>query len=73
MGVMICNRGDCENVMCGIYSQKYGYICDECYEELLKVNYTMSISEFMKTNKNSDTLIDWDWKNKIEQEFRYDC
>ena len=34
MGVLECDRLGCENIMCEYVSSTYGYICDECLEEL---------------------------------------
>ena len=49
MGVLACNRGDCENIMCLRGNSKYGYICDECFEELCYTD--ISIEEFMNSKK----------------------
>jgi hypothetical protein len=35
MSVLACNRKDCRNIMCDRYNTHYGYICDECFEELI--------------------------------------
>lgn len=34
MGVLACDRAGCENIMCDRLSHIYGYICDECFDEL---------------------------------------
>ena len=49
MGVLNCDRQGCDNIMCDRYSDKYGYLCWECYSEL--VNKKISVSEFMRTIK----------------------
>ena len=36
MGVMQCDREGCEHIMCHLLSDKYGYICGDCYEELIE-------------------------------------
>lgn len=46
MGVMNCSRKGCDNIMCDRYSIKYGYICHDCFAELL--NSDKKISKFMK-------------------------
>ncbi len=51
MGVMACDRRECENIMCDMYSPKFGYICAECYEEL--TSRVQSIEEFMESPKES--------------------
>ncbi len=35
MGVMTCGRDSCDGIMCERYSSTYGYICKECFEELV--------------------------------------
>lgn len=59
MSVLACNRNGCDNIMCDRYSDKYGYICWECYIELVGLN--ISPKEFMNLPK--------DWK---EEEPKYD-
>jgi len=51
MGVLACNRNGCENIMCARYSYEYGYICDECFEELVKSGVDTNIAEFMYLEK----------------------
>ena len=50
MGVMACDRNGCENILCDRYSHRYGYICNDCYDEL--VDSEMEISEFMESPKD---------------------
>jgi hypothetical protein len=40
MGVLPCGRDGCENIMCRRSVLGTGYICDECYEELLEYRRT---------------------------------
>lgn len=47
MGVMRCNRSNCENIMCERYSEAHGYLCRECYEELVGRGVTTAIHTFM--------------------------
>ena len=51
MGVMACDRKDCENIMCDRYSHTYGYICDECFDELLSLRQIPEVGRFMKSKK----------------------
>lgn len=51
MGVMACYRVGCENVMCDRLSNKYGYICDECFDELVSLGVTTNVEEFMALEK----------------------
>lgn len=50
MGVLACDRNECENIMCDRYSREYGYICNECFVEL--VNSGISFEFFMYSQKN---------------------
>jgi len=56
MSVMSCNRKGCENILCDRYSKKYGYICNDCFSELL--DSTKLPSEFMHTDKISIAYLD---------------
>ena len=52
MSVLACCRRYCENIMCDRYSYEYGYICDECYNELEHVllqDPDHNITKFMDT------------------------
>lgn len=51
MGVMQCNRLGCGVILCKRYSPKYGYICDECFEELVQMD--ISPAEFMNLPKKT--------------------
>lgn len=31
-----CNRRGCENVGCTRYSKRFGYICEDCYTDLIE-------------------------------------
>ncbi len=64
MGVLPCSRIGCENILCNRYSPKYGYICDECFEELVNCGVTTDISEFLLSTKG-------EYKNKIKDSFKF--
>ncbi len=51
MGVLSCARSGCENIMCDRYSSEYGYICDECFNELCAKGSDTDIEEFMYSDK----------------------
>jgi len=51
MSVLACNRHGCDNIMCDRYSFTYGYLCWECYQEL--VNSGKEISVFMDSMKGT--------------------
>jgi hypothetical protein len=51
MGVMSCSRKGCDNVMCDRHSFEFGYICRECFEEL--INSDLPIHAFMCSPKQN--------------------
>lgn len=51
MGVKTCYRGNCNNILCECYSPEHGYICGECFEELVQRGPQADIGEFMRTQK----------------------
>lgn len=67
MGVLACDRNNCENIMCDRISFKEGYICNECFEELITYGILddTEIEHFMKTPKKQRVKIDYQ-----EQEIR---
>ena len=46
MGVLPCDRAGCENIGCCRLSDVYGYICWECFDELVQSG-RRDISVFM--------------------------
>ena len=58
MSVMSCSRYCCPNVMCDRYSYSYGYICHECFSELIESK--RDVNEFMESRKPEN------YKPKIE-------
>jgi hypothetical protein len=49
MGVLPCHRNGCEHIMCDRYSDELGYICNECYDELVSSGEDPEI--FMESKK----------------------
>lgn len=47
MGVLSCDRRGCENIMCDRYSYKHGYLCHECFDELVAKGPNVEVEEFM--------------------------
>ena len=74
MGVLACDRNGCENIMCDYYSETYGYLCWECYNELLDKCDSMTIEMFMKTLRDdcwSSTMREYvqrKFKNRLKEE-----
>lgn len=60
MGVRQCNRRGCQSIMCDHYSNKYGYICVECRNELMGLRLNLSdvpstkIRDFMDSRRKSE-------------------
>ena len=51
MSVLACDRTNCDNVMCDRYSHKHGYLCNECFSELVDLGPSVCIATFMKSIK----------------------
>ena len=58
MSVLECDRYMCQNIMCDRYSDDFGYICEECFNELVKSGMGTCISSFMKTPKTELSAVD---------------
>ena len=56
MSVLACERRGCQNVMCDRYSSVHGYICYDCFEELVSKGLEVNISKFMGSEKRSINL-----------------
>lgn len=55
---MSCNRNGCDNVMCHRYSSKHGYICHECFKELVQSGAETNIKMFMESEKVTSVSTD---------------
>ena len=60
-----CNRRGCHNAMCDRYSDLFGYICDECFDEIVELAkqdtdylYDNDIHRFMNIVKKSKIVDD---------------
>jgi hypothetical protein len=51
MGVLACDRRGCENIMCDRCSSIHGYICNECFDELVGLGIHVDSYDFMDTPK----------------------
>ena len=56
MSVLQCDRKGCRNVLCDRHARGYGYICDECFEEL--VGSGLNAQAFMDTYKTDPRALD---------------
>ena len=51
MGVKNCFRKGCDNIPCDRLSSTHGYICSECFDELVESGVKTDITEFMNSPK----------------------
>ena len=70
MSVMECSKNGCDSVMCDRHSNKYGYICYECFDTL-KESRDISIEDFMSKPKYEfDVPDDYEhWVRKLNMIF----
>ena len=71
MGVLQCDRYGCENIMCDRLSHKYGYICNECFDELVLLGAGANIEKFMGTEKNNHVITNVDAYEVFDKEFEF--
>jgi len=50
MSVLQCDRGDCPNIMCNRLSDTHGYICNDCFSELVALGVRTDVHEFMASH-----------------------
>jgi hypothetical protein len=70
MGVLACDRKNCDRIMCDRYSIEYGYICDTCFDEL--VDSGKDVAEFMDTEFNPNMVTKKEVRAKYESIFSQD-
>jgi len=56
MSVLACCRRDCPNVMCDRLSYEHGYICHECFEELVGLGVRTDIVAFLNSPKRNSNV-----------------
>jgi len=54
MGVLACSREGCSSIMCDRYSHIYGYICNECFAELVSLGPGASVPGFLESTRAED-------------------
>lgn len=69
MSVLACNRYRCNNIMCDRLSSEHGYICDDCFDELIASNGYISIEDFMNTGKTPEYENTF-WVEYVNNEFK---
>jgi len=71
MGVMSCNRKGCNNIMCDRHSNNYGYICNECFDELVRQRLIyMNVKSFMDVAKVCDNNPGFDYEVYYDKIFQ---
>ena len=65
MGVLPCSREGCSNIMCDRCSDEHGYICDDCFEELILLGIHQDINDFLGVEKKVDIFEARYYYNKI--------
>lgn len=71
MSVLSCSRYGCENIMSDYLSYNYGYICNECIEEL-KSKPFIDIKEFMDSPKSLNSVNNtFLWNEIVDNEFKF--
>lgn len=50
-GMKPCNRAGCYNVMCGRFSEAFGYLCDTCFNELTTIGVDTDVQAFMDSTE----------------------
>ena len=73
MSVLQCNRHGCPNIMCDRYSERYGYICRDCFDELVNLGLGVDIQEFMDSDMGSmfNDERNWAW-DIYNDEFKWE-
>lgn len=71
MSVLECSRKGCGNIMCNRHSSVYGYICKECFNELVSLGLDVDIRKFMASNKNQQCCTDdaFSYYNDVFEDF----
>lgn len=54
MGVLRCVRYYCNNILCDRHSYEYGYLCNDCFEELVDLGINVNIEKFLQTSPGSN-------------------
>ena len=66
MGVLNCDRIDCENIMCDRMCNDF-YICNECFEELVTLGTDVDLDEFMGSTpqRNVQSAVRAYWETRF--------
>ena len=59
MGVLNCSRNGCESIGCDRYSAIWGYLCNKCFNELVRSGTRTDVDAFLEsTPDNTEETID---------------
>ena len=69
MGLLVCDRKGCENIMCdNISHERNEYLCWECKQELKEDGFCC-IDNFMLSNKQQPTSYQQEWEEYVDRVF----
>ena len=69
MGVILCNRLKCKNILCERLSIKYGPICNDCFAELVSYGVDVDIGKFMDEEEDVKKVSMEEAYEKYDKEF----
>ena len=71
MGVRNCSRMNCQRILCDRYSDTFGYVCDNCFEELVEMGPLSNIDHLMGHQQKNGLpeKVSRDYFSKIFKEF----
>lgn len=55
MSVLACSRQDCDGIMCEYFSYEYGYLCSDCFNELVASGPETNIKSFLRSPKKPES------------------
>lgn len=79
MSVLACNREGCNEIMCDRISHEFGYICNDCFEELVNIllcckreeDLRCFVKKFMKSDKSERKFPKMDAHTFADELFPY--
>ena len=57
MSVLQCHRNSCDEIICDRYSEEFGYICNECMNELIELGSATDVRTFMDSPKGKPVIV----------------
>ena len=56
MELLACHRDGCLNIMCDRYSNVFGYICGDCFKELVHEGICCDVERFMHNTEPAEPV-----------------